>query len=179
MGIVVSVCADNGHQFSKPRQAHIDLLVGLGVLGDAHCGTTVQHRSRVAVDPTQPNLRQVHLLHSELFTQLEASGFAVGPGDLGENLTTSGIDLLALPTGTLLSLGHDAVLEVTGLRNPCGQINGFHDGLLKKLAYVDERGALKRLAGIMAIVRSGGRVKAGDEIHVTLPSPPHLPLDRV
>ncbi|MFE2626216.1 MOSC domain-containing protein, partial [Streptomyces caelestis] len=131
-GTVTTVSAGGGHTFSKANRDSVTLLAGLGVEGDAHAGVTVKHRSRVAQDPTRPNLRQVHLIHEELFTELSGAGFTVAPGELGENLTTRGIDLLALPTGTLLRIGDDAVVEVTGLRNPCLQIEAFQEGLLKQ-----------------------------------------------
>jgi MOSC domain-containing protein YiiM len=175
---VVAVHRDPGHGFSKPTVETIRLIEGQGVEGDAHCGVTVQHRSRVAADPSQPNLRQVHLIHAELFDQVHGAGHVVRPGDLGENITTRDIDLLALPVGTRLTIG-DAVIAVTGLRNPCDQINNFQDGLLKKVVYLDENGALVRLAGIMGTVARGGQVRPGDEIRVELPPLPHLPLTRV
>ncbi|WP_326551887.1 MOSC domain-containing protein [Micromonospora sp. NBC_01813] len=177
--MVVAVSVDGRHRFSKPVVDEITLLAGLGVAGDAHCGVTVQHRSRVAADPTQPNLRQVHLIHSELHHELRVQGFAVEPGQLGENVTTSGLDLLALPRGTQLRIGPHAVVEVTGLRNPCQQINTFRPGMLKAVVDTDEAGNLVRKAGIMSIVLVGGPVRSGDPITVELPAPPHLPLDRV
>lgn len=176
---VVAVAKSAGHSFSKTRCHAITLLAGLGVEGDAHRGETVKHRSRVRVDPTQPNLRQVHLMHSELFGELAARGFAVAPGDLGENITTSGLDLLGLPRGALLHLGDEAVIEVTGLRNPCGQIDGFQKGLLSAVLDRVEDGSLIRKAGIMAIVRKGGMVREGDAISLDLPEGKHLPLERV
>lgn len=159
------------YSFTKPNRDSVTLLAGLGVEGDVHAGVTVKHRSRVAQDPTQPNLRQVHLIHQELFAELREAGFEVGPGDLGENVTTGGIDLLALPVGTLLHLGDEAVVEVTGLRNPCLQIDHFQDGLLKQVVV--------RKAGIMAIVTTGGVVRPGDAVEVELPVEPHRPLERV
>lgn len=179
MATVVAVCRDGGHRFGKPVTSSITLLAGLGVEGDAHAGVTVQHRSRVAVDPTQPNQRQVHLIHEELLEELAGEGFRVEPGQLGENVTTSGIELLKLPRHTILRLGADAVVEVTGLRNPCAQINAFQPGLLKQVTHVGAEGRLVRKAGIMAIVRRGGRIEPGDPIQVDLPPPPHLPLERV
>lgn len=179
LGTVVAVCRDGGHCFSKPVTPSITLLDGLGVEGDAHAGVTVRHRSRVAVDPSQPNLRQVHLIHAELFEELARDGFLVDPGQLGENVTTRGIDLLGLPRHTILRLGADAVVEVTGLRNPCAQINAFRPGLLKQVAHLGADGQLVRKSGIMAIVRHGGRIEAGDAIQVEPPPPPHLPLERV
>ncbi len=177
--MIVAVSRDEQHRFSKPTLPEIRLLTGLGVEGDAHCGETVKHRSRVAADPTQPNLRQVHLLHAELFDELAVAGFALKPGDMGENLTTRGIDLLGLPTGTRLQLGDDALVEITGLRNPCAQIEAFRPGLLKAVLGRDAKGALIRKAGIMGIVLKGGEVRPGDPISVTLPVPPHRPLERV
>jgi MOSC domain-containing protein YiiM len=176
---VVSVSLDGTHRFSKQTSDQITLLEGLGVEGDAHFGKTVQHRSRVAQDPTQPNLRQVHLIHSELFDEVAAEGFAVTPGQMGENVTTVGIDLLGLPRGTVLQLGADARIEITGLRNPCSQINGFEPGLLKAVLGTAENGDVVRKAGIMAVVTRGGVVRPGDAIAVTLPSEPHQPLERV
>ncbi|MFF0451418.1 MOSC domain-containing protein [Streptomyces sp. NPDC004609] len=177
-GIVTAVSSNGEYAFTKPNRDSITLLAGLGVEGDVHAGVTVKHRSRVAQDPTQPNLRQVHLLHEELFAEVRAEGFTVVPGDLGENITTRGIDLLGLPVGTLLRIG-DAVLEVTGLRNPCLQIDNFQDGLLKQVVGRDEAGNVVRKAGIMSIVREGGTVRPGDTITAELPSGPHRPLERV
>jgi hypothetical protein len=177
--VVVAVCRDGGHRFSKPVVPEITLLAGLGVDGDAHAGVTVQHRSRVAVDPSQPNLRQVHLIHAELHDDLREQGFAVEPGQFGENITTRGLDVLALPRGTVLRLGSQAVVEVTGLRNPCNQINEFRPGLLAAVLYRDAAGRVVRKAGIMGIVRHGGPIRAGDRIRVALPVGPHVPLDRV
>lgn len=167
------------HSFSKQVVETIRLLAGLGVEGDAHLGVTVKHRSRVKADPTQPNLRQVHLIQGELHDELAAAGFAVVPGDLGENVTTRGIDLLGLPTGAKLRLGPDAVVEITGLRNPCSQIDGFRQGLLKQVLGRDEAGNLVRKAGVMGIVLSGGTVRPGDPIGIELPPQPHRPLERV
>ncbi|WP_443049582.1 MOSC domain-containing protein [Streptomyces sp. NBC_00178] len=167
------------YSFTKPNRDSITLLAGLGVQGDVHAGVTVKHRSRVAQDPTQPNLRQVHFIHQELFGELREAGFEVAPGDLGENVTTSGIDLLALPVGTLLRLGEEAVVEVTGLRNPCLQIDIFRDGLLKQVVGRADDGTVVRKAGIMGIVVTGGTVRPGDEIHAELPAEPHRPLERV
>ncbi|MEU0274365.1 MOSC domain-containing protein [Streptomyces sp. NPDC006307] len=179
-GTVTTVSSHGEHAFSKVNRPAITLLAGLGVEGDAHAGVTVQHRSRVAQDPTQPNLRQVHLIHEELFNEVAAAGFTVAPGELGENITTRGIDLLGLPTGTLLRIGREAVVEVTGLRNPCGQIDGFQAGLLKQVVGRDEEtGEIVRKAGIMGIVRTGGVVRPGDPIEAELPDGPHHPLERV
>ena len=170
---------DGRHAFSKPARAAIKLIAGLGVEGDAHAGRTVQHRSRVARDPSAPNLRQVHLIHAELHDELRLLGFGVSPGDMGENVTTRGIDLLALPAGTMLMLGHDAVVEVTGLRNPCVQLDGFQPGLMKAVLSRDADGGLVRKAGVMAVVVSGGLVAAGDPVAVFYPPRPHLPLGPV
>ena len=177
-GRVVSVHASADHGFSKQSVDRIVLVEGVGVEGDAHAGVTVQHRSRVAADPSQPNLRQVHLIHGELLDQLRVAGHDVAPGDLGENVTTRGVDLLALPVGARLDLG-GAVVTVTGLRNPCQQINDFRPGLLKQVLRRREDGEVERLAGVMGIVSRGGTVRPGDTIDVTLPTPPHLPLTRV
>jgi len=179
MGMIVAVARDEGHYFSKPALPAIRLLTGLGVEGDAHCGTTVKHRSRVAVDPTQPNLRQVHLIHAELFEELASKGFSLRPGDMGENVTTAGIDLLALPAGTRLRLGSEALVEITGLRNPCAQIEAFQPGLLKAVLGRGADGQLIRKAGIMGIVLEGGEIRPGDPIDVTLPALPHRALERV
>jgi MOSC domain-containing protein YiiM len=178
-GAVIAVSSGGKHAFSKPIRSSITLLAGLGVQGDAHAGVTVQHRSRVARDPTQPNLRQVHLIPGELFREVSKAGFSVAPGDLGENITTAGLDLLGLPAGTLLHLGSEAVVEVTGLRNPCQQIDDFQHGLLRQVAGRDEDGKIVRKAGIMSIVVTGGEVRPGDPISVRLPAPPFRPLDRV
>lgn len=173
---VVSVSADSGHAFSKPRVDAIELIAGIGVRGDAHAGTTVRHRSRVRKDASAPNLRQVHLLHRELFDELATMGFAVGPGDLGENVATEGLDLLALPTGTRLHLGAEAVVEVTGLRNPCAQLDGFAPGLMAAVLDRTPDGELVRKAGVMGVVLRGGVVRAGDALRAQLPDPPHRAL---
>jgi MOSC domain-containing protein YiiM len=176
IGTVSAVSSNAEHTFSKANRGSIRLLQGLGVEGDAHLGEKVQHRSRVARDPNQPNLRQVHLIHAELHDDLRAAGFMVAAGDMGENLTTRGIDLLALPTGTRLHVGADAVVEVTGLRNPCLQLNGFQPGLMKAVLDHDADGNLVRLAGVMGVVLAEGVIRPGDEIRVTLPAQPHQPL---
>ena len=176
---VVSVSQDARHNFSKQLRPSIVLVEGLGVEGDAHCGTTVQHLSRVRRDPTQPNLRQVHLIQVELFVELEQEGFSVQPGDLGENITTHGIDLLALPEGTFLRIGAHAVVQVTGLRNPCLQIDHFQAGLLKAVLPRDSGGNVIRKTGIMGIVHTGGDVRVCDGIQVELPAEPRRPLERV
>ena len=177
--IVAAVSSSSSHSFSKSNRDSIRLLAGLGIEGDAHLGTTVKHRSRVKKDPSQPNLRQVHLIHAELFEELKAKGFAVAPGELGENVTTRGIDLLTLPAGARLLIGESAVIEVTGLRNPCVQIDHFRKGLMKAVLDKDEDGNLIRRSGIMAIVLEGGEVRPGDAVRVQLPPEPHRPLEVV
>jgi len=171
MGSVLAVSLCHGHHFSKTPSLSIRLLTGFGVAGDAHMGETVKHRSRVRKDPTQPNLRQVHLMHAELFDDLRGQGFDIQPGDLGENVTTSGIDLLALPAGTRLHLGASAAVEVTGLRNPCVQIDTFQNGLLAATLDKDDAGNLIRKAGIMSIVLADGDVRPGDAV-VRTPAAP-------
>ena len=167
---VVSVSRDDEHRFTKPRVDEIVLIEGWGVEGDTHAGTTVQHRSRVARDPSQPNLRQVHLIHAELFDEVAARGFTVHPGDMGENVTTAGLDLLDLPTGTVLQLGESARVRLTGLRNPCDQINGLAPHLMKEMVARRPDGTVERKAGVMSVVLSGGVVRAGDPIRVELPA---------
>jgi MOSC domain-containing protein YiiM len=180
MGAIVTAVSCSGtHTFSKQNQASIQLLAGLGVGGDAHLGETVKHRSRVARDPSQPNLRQVHLIHAELHDELQGAGFEVSAGEMGENVTTRGIDLLALPTRTRLHLGEAAVIEVTGLRNPCAQLDGLQPGLMAAVLDHDEQGNLIRKSGIMGIVLTGGEVRPGDSIHIELPPEPHQPLPTV
>lgn len=169
---VTAVHCGSEHTFSKLPISEIELIAGLGVDGDAHKGAQVQHRSRVAADPTKPNLRQVHLMHEELFDHVAVRGFQVAPGDLGENITTRGIDLLGLPVGAMVKVGSHALLAVTGLRNPCGQIDDFQDGLLQAVRYRDADGTLVKLAGVMAVVVAGGTVRAGDPIEVSLPPGP-------
>jgi MOSC domain-containing protein YiiM len=176
---VVAVHRSASHSFGKFAEDGISLVPGLGVAGDAHAGATVKHRSRVRRDPSQPNLRQVHLLHAELFDELIAKGFAVWPGELGENVTTRGVDLLALPAGTRLRLGGEAVVEVTGLRNPCSQIDKFQQGLTAAVLDRDAQGGLVRKAGVMAVVLQGGDVHAGDAIRVELPEGERRPLEPV
>jgi MOSC domain-containing protein YiiM len=178
-GRVESVHASGGHTLRKPAQQRIRLLEGLGVEGDAHHGRTVKHRSRVRRDPTQPNLRQVHLIAAELHDELGAQGLAVRPGEMGENVTTRGIDLLALPPGARLRLGPDAAVEVTGLRTPCRQLERIQPGLLSAVLSRDELGEPVRRAGIMAVVVAGGEIRAGDAIAVDLPPPPHRRLEPV
>ena len=175
-GLVTAVSRSATHSMSKPNDASILLLPGLGVHGDAHAGATVQHRSRVARDATQPNLRQVHLLHEELLEELCAAGFDVAPGLLGENVTTRGLDLLALPAGARLRLGETAVVEITGLRNPCTQLDELRPGLMAATLARDCDGRLIRKAGVMAIVLAGGDVRPGDLVVLDPPPQPHRPL---
>jgi MOSC domain-containing protein YiiM len=175
-GIVVAVCRSETHTLRKTCQNQIRLLAGQGVEGDAHLGTTVQHLSRVAVNPNQPNLRQVHLIHEELHNQLRVAGFAVAAGIMGENITVRGVDLLGLPTATRLHLGASAVIEITGLRNPCKQLDSIQQGLMAAVLGRDERGDLVRKAGVMGIVVSDGLVRPGDMVRVELPSVSHRPL---
>ncbi len=177
-GVVVATSRSATHTMTKPNEGGIVLLAGLGVEGDAHLGETVQHRSRVRRDPTAPNLRQVHLLHAELHDELREAGFEVLPGRMGENVTTRGVDLLRLPTGALLHLGGTAVVEVTGLRNPCTQLDGIQPGLMAATLERDEHGELIRKAGVMGVVTAGGEVRPGDPIRVELP-PEHRPLQPV
>ena len=177
---VVAVSRSPGHTMAKPNVDEITLLAGLGVEDDAHCGVTVKHRSRVARDPSQPNLRQVHLVHAELHDELRGLGYDLAPGEMGENVTTRGVDLLGLPVGTKVRLGADAVVEITGLRNPCGQLDGIKPGL--RSATIDRDGQdeiVRRKAGIMGIVLAGGTVRTGDAIVVELPAGPHRPLEVV
>jgi hypothetical protein len=178
-GTVVSVSCSAEHKFSKPVGKSIRLLAGLGVEGDAHLGVTVKHRSRVARDPTQPNLRQVHLIHEELFDELRAKGFRVGPGLLGENITTRGIGLLSLPRGARLRIGSTAIVLVTGLRDPCRQLNDYQANLMAAVLDKDEHGDLHRKAGIMGIVLASGEVRPGDSIAVELPPEQSLSLEPV
>jgi len=178
-GVVTAVSASATHTMRKPNAEAIRLVAGLGVEGDAHAGKTVKHRSRVARDPTKPNLRQVHLIHAELHDELRQRGFDVAAGQMGENVTIRGIDLLALPTGTRLLLGATALVEVTGLRNPCYQLDGLQKGLMAAVLDRDSGGRLIRKAGVMAIVLTGGVVLQGDTIAVTLPAEPSRSLEKV
>ena len=178
-GVIVAVNRSKGHSFSKSRDFVIRMRAGLGVDGDAHQGATVKHRSRVAKDPTIPNLRQVHLMHEELFDELRSRGFDLLPGDIGENVTTRGLDLLGLPQGTRLYLGDSAVIELTGLRNPCSQLDKFRPGLMKATLDRAADGSLVRKAGVMAVVLADGDVRAGDAIRVELPPVPHVRLEVV
>jgi MOSC domain-containing protein YiiM len=177
--VVVAVSRCETHSFSKTNQDRIRLIAELGVEGDAHLGATVQHLSRIARDPGQPNLRQVHLLHEELFDELRAAGFDVKAGQIGENVTTRGVNLLGLPRGTRLHLGGTAIVEVTGLRNPCLQLDRLRSGLMAAVLARDESGRLIRKAGIMGVIVAGGNVGPGDLIRIELPPPPHQRLEPV
>lgn len=178
MSRIISVSAGPGHNFSKPLRSSIRLLAGLGVEGDAHMGEKVKHLYLARKNADAPNLRQVHLMHRELFDEVNAKGFDVKPGDLGENVTTEGVDLLGLSTGTILRLGDEAVIKVTGLRNPCYQIDNFQKGLLSA-TLEKTNGKLVRKSGIMSIVLVGGEVKPGDAIRVEAPDGPFVPLELV
>ncbi|MGD1934684.1 MAG: MOSC domain-containing protein [Candidatus Phaeomarinobacter sp.] len=175
---VLGVYTSTDHSFSKQPVDEIELVAGLGVAGDCHKGAQVKHRSRVAADPTQPNLRQVHLMHTELFAELHPD-YEIKGGDLGENITTQGIDILSLPTGATLKIGETALIAITGLRNPCQQIEAFRPGLLKRVAHKNANGQLVRKAGVMGVVVLEGIIRPGDGIDVTLPPKPHVPLERV
>ncbi|MFJ5830874.1 MOSC domain-containing protein [Streptomyces sp. NPDC093089] len=179
-GRVAAVSRNAAYAFSKPNHPSIRLLAGLGVEGDVHAGETIRHQFRMTYEPDLPNLRQVHLMHAELFEELALKGYEVRPGELGENITTRGVDLLALPTGTLLHLGADAVVEVTGLRNPCAKINDFRTGLLGEMFALDPHSdAFTFKSGVMGVVRRAGTVRPDDPIGVEWPPLPHRPLERV
>ncbi len=178
-GFVEAVNSSPTHSMTKQSRRRIHLVAGLGVAGDAHGGTTVKHRSRVARDPSQPNLRQVHLIHAELHDELREAGICIAAGQMGENITTRGIHLLGLPRGARLMLGDTAVVEITGLRDPCRQLEAVQPGLMRAVLERDASGNLVRKAGIMSIVVSGGEVRPGDPIAVELPSPPHHLLEVV
>lgn len=175
----MSVNVNGEHTMTKAAVGAIELAEGLGVVGDAHFGGTVQHRSRVRRDPTQPNLRQVHLIHAELLSELADRDLPVRPGEMGENLTTRGLDLLNLPKTTLLRLGEEAMILLTGLRNPCDQLNGVQPGLLSAVLERGPDGSIVRKAGVMAIVVASGTVRPGDPITLQLPPPPRRRLEPV
>lgn len=177
-GKVIAVSLSSKHTFSKDNINKIKLVEGFGVEGDAHFGSTVKHRSRVAQNPNQPNLRQVHFIQSELFDELK-DRFVIKPGQLGENITTSGLNLLELPTDTIMYVGEEAIIKITGLRNPCPQIDHFKQGLLQAVLNKDSEGNLIRKAGIMGIVLKGGEVKPEDLIRIELPPKPYRKLERV
>jgi MOSC domain-containing protein YiiM len=176
---IIAVASDRGHNFSKPRREAIRLIAGLGIEGDAHLGETVQHLSRLRRDPDAPNLRQVHLIHGELHDELRAKGFRVESGEMGENITTRGIDLLGLPRNTRLHLGASAVVEIKGLRNPCAQLDGLQPGLMAATLDMDADGNVIRKAGVMGIVIATGEVRPGDEIRMELPVGTPTPLTPV
>jgi MOSC domain-containing protein YiiM len=178
-GKITAVSSNGTYSFTKPNRESITLLAGFGVEGDVHGGATVKHRFRMRKDPSQPNLRQVHLMHEELFEELREAGFEVGAGQLGENVTTRGVDLLGLPVGARLHLGGQAVVEVTGLRNPCAQIDGFRKGLLKEVVGRGPDGGVRFKSGIMGVVAVGGVVRPGDTVGIEAPDGPHRPLDIV
>ncbi len=174
--MVTAVSFSPEYTFSKPTRDAITLIAGFGVEGDAHAGELVKHRYLVRTDATQPNLRQVHLIDHELFALLAEQGHDVAPGELGENIAVQGVDMASLPTGTILQLGDEATVELTGLRNPCAQIDDFQEGLMKRLMYQDENGNTVRLGGVMTVVLIGGVVKPGDSVTVDIPPEPHEPL---
>ena len=151
-----------------PRDA-VTLIANHGIEGDYHAGPDVRHRSRAAKDPQQPNRRQVHLMHSELFDDLAPLGIKVTPGAMGENITTRGLALLDLAPGTKLRLGDTAVIEITGCRNPCNQLDAVDERLLAQVALKAGDGSIIRKAGIMAVVLAGGVVRPGDAISVEAP----------
>jgi len=177
--VVIAVSLSKTHTFSKPNQEAIQLIAGLGVEGDAHSGKTVKHRFLMKKDASRANIRQIHLIHAELLDSLEEKGFSVKAGELGENITTRGIDLLGLPTRTTLKIGADVVIEITALRNPCKQIDEFQKGLLKEVLYKDEAGDLVRKTGVMGVIHQGGVVRPGDIIRIELPPEPHHKLEYI
>ncbi|MDB5688488.1 MAG: hypothetical protein JWL91_364 [Sphingomonas bacterium] len=178
-GIVEAVARAPRHQLGKRVVSEIHLFAGLGVGGDVHAGVTVKHRSRARIMPDAPNLRQVHLIHAELFDELAGQGFAVGAGTMGENIATRGVPLLDLPRGTRLTLGRTAVIALTGLRNPCIQLERHQAGLMQAVLGRAADGSLIRKSGVMAIVLHGGTVCPGDGVAITLPAEPHLRLEPV
>ncbi len=178
-GKVIAVCKNPKFTFGKFQEETIHLLEGLGVEGDVHCGAKVRHQYDMKKNPDKPNLRQVHLMHQELFEELSASGFNVGPGQMGENITTSGIDLLSLPEDTLLRIGNDAEIRITGLRTPCYKLNAIQDGLMNALIFKNDEGNIVRKSGIMSVVTQAGTIRVGDNIEVVLPEMPHRELGPV
>jgi MOSC domain-containing protein YiiM len=176
---VVAVSVRPDHFVSKENADSIRLLEGLGVEGDAHCGPKARHLSRVRRNPDEDNRRQVHLIQSELHDELRERGFELAPGQMGENVTTRGVDLLGLPAGARLRLGGDAVVEVTGLRTPCVQLDGIQPGLMKAVLAKRPDGEVRSRTGVMGIVVAGGEVRPDDPIAVEMPEPPHTPLEPV
>lgn len=172
---VIGVHVGSAHTFSKTSQDVIRLIENHGVEGDAHAGSCDQHLFHIRRFGEQPNLRQVHLIQAEFFDEVAEKEHVVRSGELGENITTRSVDLLNLPTGTRLQLGRDAIIELTGLRNPCHQIDQFQEGLLQHCKEATPNGVVRK-AGVMAIVLHGGDVKANDRIMVDLPAGPHRPL---
>ena len=173
---VIAVASDSGHNFSKPTKPVINLIAGFGVEGDAHAGKTVQHLWDKKRTPDAPNLRQVHLVHEEIFSELAEQGFTVKAGDIGENIVTRGIDLLKLPLGTQLEFESGALIELTGLRNPCRKLNKIQDGLIHKFVYKSDEGTRAVKSGVMSIVLTGGEIRPDDAITVKRPEGPHHPL---
>jgi MOSC domain-containing protein YiiM len=173
---VKSVSKSLSHTFSKNVVGQIKLIEGLGVEDDVHLGKTVKHQYLAKKYPTSANLRQVHLIHYELIEELNENGFSVSDGDLGENITTIGIDLLNLPTDTILKIGNEAVVKITGLRNPCVQLDMFQKGLLKAVIEKDENGNVIRKCGIMGIVIKSGIVRIDDAIEIIFPQKPFKKL---
>lgn len=176
---VISVSRSSGHSFRKACEESINLIEGFGVEGDVHAGKKIKHTFLAKEDPDRKNIRQIHLIAAELFTELKGKGFNVDPGQLGENITTEGIDLLSLPTGTLLHIGNGAVIELTALRQPCIQIDEFQQGLLKEVVYKDSGGNIIRKVGVMGVILVSGAVSPNDEIIVETPDKPHHKLDYV
>ena len=176
---VIAVASDSGHNFSKPTQAAITLIAGIGVEGDAHAGKTVQHLSDKKKNPEAPNLRQVHLMHAELFDELAEQGITVLPGQMGENVVTRGIDVLNLPQGAEFHFPSGAIIQITGLRSPCKKLNTIHPDLLKAVVEKRADGSVNKKTGVMSIVLIGGDILEGDDIKVVLPEGPHKPLECV
>ncbi len=176
---IIALSKSPFHTFTKTPEHSVRLLEGLGVDGDTHSGKTDQHRSHAARNPNAPNLRQVHLIHSELHDELREKGFKVGPGQMGENITTRGVDLLSLPAGTRLHLGKHAIVELTGLRNPCKQLNTIQDKLMQATIEKKADGTILRKSGVMSIVIAGGDVFLNDAIRVELPAEPHRAMEPV
>jgi MOSC domain-containing protein YiiM len=177
-GTVIAVAADRGHHFSKPLQRAIVMVEGHGIEGDAHAGAFIRHRHLARARPRLPNLRQVHLIPCELFGTLLAEGYDVGPGDLGENVTTAGVPLEKLPLGTRIRLGDDAVVELTGLRTPCALIDRFQCGLKRSL--ISDKTCVPRFkAGVLGVVTASGRVAAGNGLNVEMPEGPFMPLPQL
>jgi len=176
---VIAVAAKPEPGVGKVLREVITLVAGHGVEGDYHAGPFVRHRSRAARAPDLPNRRQVHLIHAELFDEVAALGIDVRPGQMGENITTRGLALMDLSPGTRLHLGSIAVVEITGCRNPCNQLDAIDPRLLPEVARKAADGTIARRAGIMGIVVQGGPVRPGDPIHVEVPAEAAGRLDPV